>query len=218
MLQSQAVVEAVLITSTTTQTVTGYTTMTFGNITIQYETFTQISGVMNVTFTTYTTTGVTMVPVQVLVTEVYPIIMTTQKVAVTNYVTKIGYEIGYSPSMVEGTVTNHYLTNETVTWFTTSASTSTYPISQTEARTATVTLTSIFDNGQPSISYVLPENLWIVLGMVSGLVALGVLGFRLGHRGGRGPSRISQGGVFCGFCGARIPQEAQFCLNCGRKR
>jgi len=215
-LQGQTVVDAFMTSSTTTQTMTEYTAMTFNNITIEQETFTQTSGIMNVTFTTYTTTGVTMVPVQVMFTEVYPVTITTQKVEVTYYVTNIGYEVVYSPSMVVDTVTNHYSTTETITWTETSGSTSTYTTTHTDANTATVTLTSTFDNGQPLISYVLTQNLWIVLGMTA--VGLGVLAFRFGRGPGRGAPRIPPGGVFCTFCGAKMLQDTQYCENCGRQR
>ena len=135
-LQGQTAVMAFLVTSTSTVTWTGYTTGSYRNLTIQYETSTQVTDIANVTFTTYTTTRVTMVPVPVLVTEVYPVVMTTNKVPVTYYVTKTGYAMAYSPAKVTGTVTSHYLTTETLTWFTTSASTSTYTTSTTIAQQA----------------------------------------------------------------------------------
>ena len=231
-LQGQTVAMAVLVSSTTTQTVTSYLTLTGTGETTQYETLTQVSSVPTVTGTTYTTTGVTKVPVQVLATAVYPVtsIQVTAwqtcgqsgcfgyKSTFTNvyYVSQTGYVLAYSASMVQGAVTSQYVTSLPTTLFSTSASTSTYATGQVVAITATQTLTSVSEQAGPSISDMLTQNLWIVLVLFA--VVLGVLGFRLGRRGGRGPSGISPPGVFCSSCGARMAQEAQFCPKCGQKR
>jgi hypothetical protein len=65
MLQAQPDVSAVLVSSTSTQTVTSYITMTGSGATTLYQTFTQVTNVPTTTGTTYTTSGLVMVPVPV---------------------------------------------------------------------------------------------------------------------------------------------------------
>lgn len=207
MLQAQPDVLAVYVSSTTTQTVTSYITLTGTGQTTRYGTFKQLSSVQTVTGTTYTTKGVTKVLVQVLTTAIYPVVITTHSavvtcntsgqcmgvarvVTVTYYVPTTGYVMGYAQSTVYGTVTSQYVTNVPTTLFSTSASTSTYATGQVVAVTTTQTLTSVSEQAGPSISHMLSQNLWIIL--VLGVVVLVVLAFRLGRRGGMGPSNRSR--------------------------
>jgi hypothetical protein len=230
-LQGQPDVLAVLVSSTTTQTATSYITLTGTGQTTQYVTFKELSSVQTVTGTTFTTKGVITVPVQILttalsrvvVTPIYPALTT-----VTYYTPKTGYVMGYSRFTVYGTVTSLYVTNLPTTVFSTSASTSTYATGQVVAITATETLTSVSEQAGPSISDMLTQNLWIIL--VLGVVVLVVLAFRLGRRGGTGPSGVSlpsppaqtvqgpkSGTVYCRKCGAQNPAINEFCGKCGTK-
>jgi hypothetical protein len=243
MLQGQPDVLAVLVSSTTTQTVTSYITLTETGETTQYGTITQLTNVQTVTGSTFTTTGVTTVLVQTLTTAVYPVTVKTQTagstcsgdppqcigwakvIFVTYYVPTTGYVMGYAQSTVYGTVTSQYVTNVPTTLFSTSASTSTYATGQVVAVTATQTLTSVSEQAGPSISDMLSQNLWIII--VLGVVVLVVLAFRLGRRGGTGPSRVSplaqtvqgpkSGTVYCRSCGTQNPAANEFCGKCGTK-
>jgi len=243
-LQGQTAVVAVLVSTTTTQTVTSYLTLTRTGETTQYGTFTQVSSVQTVTGTTYTTTGVAMVPVQVLTTAAYPVtsIQVTAwqtcgqsgcfgyKSTFTNvyYVSQTGYVLASSPSTVQGAVTSQYVTNVPTTVFSTSASTSTYGTGQVVSITGTQTFTSVSEQAGPSISDMLSQNLWIILVLLA--VTLLVLGFKFGRRGGTGPSRVSPpsalaqpvqgpkpGIVYCRNCGTQNPATNQFCGQCSAK-
>jgi hypothetical protein len=181
-----------------------------------------------------------MVPVQVLATVTYagtstatlggvacgqatgqPETCTTYPItptAVVYYSTETGWVMAYSPSTVQGAVTMQQTTNIPTTMFSTSASTATYATGQVVSITATQTLTSVSEQTSPapSISEMLMQNLWALLVLFA--VVLGVLGFRLGRRGGRGPSRVSARDVFCSSCGMRLTQDSQFCPKCGTRR
>ena len=242
MLQGQADVLAVLVSSTTTQTVTSYITMTETGQTTKYVTFKELSSVQTVTGATYTTKGVTAVLVQILTTALSPVVMTTvssvvtcpqpgscigaaRVITVTYYVPKTGYVMGYSQSTVYGTVTSQYVTYVPTTVFSTSASTPTYATGQIVSVTATQTLTSVSEQAGPSVTDMLSQNLWIIL--VLGIVVLAVLAFRLGRRGGTGPSGVSPtaqtvqgpkaGTVYCQSCGIQNPAVNEFCGKCGTK-
>jgi hypothetical protein len=235
---------AVLVSSTTTQTVTSYITLTGTGQTTQYGTFTQLSSLQTVTGTTYTTTGVTTVLVQVLTTVIHPVFVTSVSASqtcgpsgcfgyaktyiITYYSPEVGYMMGYSRSTVVGAVTSQYVTNVPTTVLSTSASTSTYSTGQVATITATQTLTSVSEQAGPSISDMLSQNLWIVLVLFA--VVLGVLGFWFGRRGGRGPSVVSPptasaesvqgpkpGIVYCQNCGTQNPATNEFCGKCGTK-
>jgi hypothetical protein len=220
---------------------TSYLTLTGTGATTIYQTLTQVSSVPTVTESTYTTAGISMVPVQVLATVTYAGVSTVTQgeigcgqapgqpqTCTTQTVTKVvtfnsietGYMMAYSPSTVQGAVTIKQTTNVATTVFSTSASTTTYATPQVVSVTATQTLTSVSEQTPStptgSISDVLMQNLWVVLVVFA--VVLGVLGFRLGRRGGRGPSRVSAGDVFCSSCGMRLTQDSQFCPKCGTRR
>jgi hypothetical protein len=242
-LDSESPAAAVLVSSTTTQTATSYLTLTGTGPTTLYQTLTQVSSVPTVTGTTYTTTGVTMVPVQVLATVTYagtstatlagvgcaqapgqPQTCTTYPMAptaVVYYSTQTGWAMAYSLSTVQGAVTMQQTTNIPTTVFSTSASTATHATGQVVSITATQTFTSVSE--QPpssptasSISDLLMQNFWAVLVLFA--VVLGVLGFRLGRRGGRGSSRVSAASGFCSSCGFRLTLDSQFCPKCGARR
>ncbi len=243
MLQGQPNVLAVLVSSTTTQTVTSYITLTGTGQTTQYRTFKQLSSVQTVTGTTYTTKGVTTVLVHVLTTALYPVVITTHSavvtcntngqscigaagpVIVTHYVPTTGYVMGYAQSTVYGTVTSQYVTNVPTTVFSTSASTSTYATGQVVSVTATQTLTSASEQAGPSISDMLSQNLWIILVLVAAVLV--VLAFRLGRKGGTPTSVVSPpaqtvqgpkpGMVYCKSCGTQNPAANEFCGKCGAK-
>jgi hypothetical protein len=237
---SESPATAVLISSTTTQTATSYLTLTGTGATTFYQTLTQVSSVPTVTGTTYTTTGTAMVPVQILTTVTYAGTSTvtgggfcggggggtcTGYYEITNTVvyhsTETGYMMAYSPSTVQGAVTIQQTTNIPTTMLSTSASTATYATGQVVSITATQTFSSVSEQTPSgptasSISDLLMQNLWAVLVLFA--VVLGVLGFRLGRRGGRGPSMVSAPSGFCSSCGARLTQDSQFCPKCGTKR
>jgi hypothetical protein len=228
LLQGQPDVLAALVSSTTTQTVTSYITLTGTEQTTKYVTFKEVSSVQTVTATTYTTKGVITVPVQILttvkilttITAIFPSLRT-----LTGYTSKTQYVMGYAKSTVYGTVTSQYATNVPTTVFSTSASTATHVTSQVASITATQTLTSSYEQAGPSISDMLSQNWWTLL--VLGAVVLAVMAFRLGHRGGTGPSRVSptaqavqgprSGTVYCRNCGAQNPAANEFCGKCGTK-
>jgi hypothetical protein len=238
MLNGQVGVVAVPVSSTTTQTATTYLTVTGTGATVLYQTFTQVTSFPTMTGTTYTTTGVVGVPVQVLTTVASPVTSTiygegvgcdpsghcvtsytTQTIL--RYVTQTGYVIVMSPSQVQGSVTSQYSTNLPTTVFSTSASTSSYVTGQVAAITNTQTFTYVTESTPPapSMSEMLTQNLWAVL--VLSAAVLAVPGFRLGRRGGRGgrgPSRVSAPDVFCMSCGFRLTQDSQFCPKCGARR
>jgi hypothetical protein len=208
-LQGQPDVLAALVSSTTTQTVTGYTTLTGAGQSTEYETFKQVSSVQTVTATTYSTKGVITVQVPILttvriltkITVIYPSLAT-----LTGYTSKTGYVMGYAKSTVYGTMTSQYMTSVPTTVFSTSASTSTFATSQVLAVTATQTLTSV---SEQSFSEVLSQNLWIIL--VIGAAVLVVLAFTLGRR------RRQAGTLNCMICGTQNPATNQFCVKCGSK-
>jgi hypothetical protein len=208
MLQGQPDVLAALVSSTTTQTVTGYTTLTGAGQLTEYETFKQVSSVQTVTTTTYSTKGVITVQIPILttirilttITAIFPSLRT-----LTGYTSKTGYVMGYAKSTVYGTVTSQYATNVPTTVFSTSASTSTFATSQIVAVTTTQTLTSV---SEQSFSEVLSQDWWVIL--VLGAVAL-VLAFMLGRR------RRQVGTLNCMICGARNPATNEFCVKCGSK-
>jgi hypothetical protein len=237
MLNGQTRVVAVLVSSTTTETATSFLTVTGTGATTLYQTFTQVSSFPTTTGTTYTTTGIVAVPVQILTTATQLRATTwvrgigqgcapppggcttytewtTQVIAVT----QTGVVIVASPSQVQGFVTSQYLTNLPTTVFSTSASTSSYATGQVLAITNTETFTSATESTPPapSISDILMQNLSLLLVLLA--VVLGVLGFRFGRRGGKGPSAVSAPTGFCASCGAAMGQEAQFCPKCGAKR
>ena len=237
MLQGRADVLAVLVS--TTQTVTSYITLTMTGETAQYQTFTQVSTVETVTGTTYITTGKVTGPVTVLTTARFPVTVITetagsscignppqcvgwaQVITATHYVRRTGYVMSYSTSSIHGRVTSQYVTSVPTTWFSTSASTSTYATSQVAAVTATQTLVS--EQAGPSISDMLSQNLWIILVLV--VVALAILAFRLGRRGGASgvpptPQAVQgprAGTVYCLNCGTPNPAANEFCGKCGTK-
>lgn len=245
-LENQTSAFAVLVSSTTTQTVTSYVTLTGTGETTQYQTFTQFSSVETTTKTTHTTTGVVMVPIQQLSTVIYPVATTLYAMGVgcaccpqvcsTNtissvsmiYVTETGWVEAYSPSTKEGEVTKRYATSVPTTVYSTTTSTSTYATGQVVGITATQTFTSVSEQAGPSISDMLSQNLWIILVLFA--VVLGVLGFRFGRRGGTGPSGVSPptapaqsvqgpkpGIVYCRNCGTQNPATNEFCGKCGTK-
>jgi hypothetical protein len=113
-------------------------------------------------------------------------------------------------------VTSQYSTNVPTTLFSTTATTSSYAIGQVISITNTQTFTSVSEQAAPSISDMLMQNLWFVLVLFA--VVLGVLGFGLGRRGRKPRSGIVIQGGFCGSCGARMPQDAEFCPKCGQKK
>jgi hypothetical protein len=238
MLNGQVGVVAVPVSSTTTQTATTYLTVTGTGATVLYQTFTQVTSFPTTTGTTYTTTGVVGVPIQVLTTIASPVTSTiygegvgcdpnghcvtsytTQTIL--RYVTQTGYVIVMSPSQVQGPVTSQYSTSLPTTVFSTSASTSSYVTGQVVAITNTQTFTYVTESTPPapSMSEMLTQNLWAVLVLLAAVLV--VLGFRLGRRGrrgGRGPLRVSAPDVFCMSCGFRLTQDSQFCPKCGARR
>jgi len=211
MLQAQTNALASSVSNTTTQTVTSYITLTGTGETTQYQTFTQVSSIQTMTGTTYTTKGVTTVAVQVLTTELVPVVVVTQTggttctyitqngppqcigwakmISVTHIMPTVGWVMVHTRSRIVVTVTNQYVTNVPTTLLSTSASTSTYSTGQVAAITATQTLTSVSEQAGPSISNMLSQNLWIILVLLA--VILGVLGFRLGRRDDTSPSGVS---------------------------
>jgi hypothetical protein len=219
---------------------TSYLTLTGTGATTIYQTLTQVSSVPTVTESTSTTTAISMVPVQVLATVTYAGVSTVTQGEVgcgqapgqpqtctTQTVTKVvtfnsietGYMMAYSPSTVQGAVTIKQTTNVATTVFSTSASTTTYATPQMVSITTTQTLTSVAEQTPTptaSISDMLMQNLWAVLVLFA--VALGVLGFSLGRRGGRGSSKVSAARGFCSACGFRLTQDSEFCPKCGTKR
>jgi hypothetical protein len=194
--------------------------------TTHYVTFKEVSSVQTVTATTYTTKGVTAVPVPILTTVIYPVVITVifpSLATLTHYASKTGYVIGYTHLTVYGTVTSQYVTNLPTTVFSTSASTATYATSRVVSITATQTLTSISEQAGRSISDVFSQNWWVLL--VLGAAVLAVLAFSLGRRG-RAASKSSppqavqgpkSGVVNCRSCGAQNPAANEFCGKCGTK-
>jgi len=186
---------AALITSTTTQTVTSYITLTGTVQTTHYVTFKEVSSVQTVTETTYPTKGVTKVQVSTLTTVMHPIVVTsvssvvtcpqlglacigaTRTVTVTYYVPSTAYVMGYTLSTVYGTTTSQYATNVPTTLFSTSAATYIFATSQVVTLTDTQTLTSV---SEQAFSETLSQNLWFFL--VLGAAVLVALAFMLGRR------------------------------------
>jgi hypothetical protein len=230
---------AVPVSSTTTQTTTSLLTVTGTGATTLYQTFPQVTSVPTTTGTTYTTTGIVPVPVQVVTVVISPVTSTlywgeegcqpppcagpcctTVHSTMTNvyFVTKTGVVVVMSPSQVRSFVTSQYLTNVPTTVFSTSTSISTHATGQVISITNTQTFTSVSEvqPPAPSISEILSQNLLIILVLVA--VGIGVLGFRLGRRGGRGPSKVSASGGFCSSCGFRLTLDSQFCPKCGTRR
>jgi hypothetical protein len=209
MLQGQPDVLAVLVSSTTTQTITSYITLTGTEQTTKYVTFKEVSSVQTVTATTYSTKGVVTVPVQILttvkilttITAIFPSLRT-----LTGYTSKTQYVMGYTHLTVYGTVTSQYVTSVPTTLFSTSASTASYATGQVVSITATQTLTSV---SEQSFSEVLSQNLWIVLVVCAAFLV--VLAFMLGRR------RRQAGTLNCMICGTQNPATNQFCVKCGSK-
>jgi ribosomal protein L40E len=209
LLQGQPDVLAALVSSTTTQTVTSYITLTGTGQTTHYVTFREVSSVQTVTATTYTTKGVTKVLIQILTTVRIPTTITVifpSLATHTGYISKTEYVVGYTQLTVYGTVTSQYVTNLPTTMFSTSASTATYSTSQTVSITATQTLTSV---SEQSFSETLSQNWWITL--VLGAAVLLVLVFTLARRRRRVET------LRCMSCGAENPATNEFCAKCGSK-
>ena len=218
MLQGQPDVLALLVSSTTTQTVTSSVTLTGSGERTEYRTFTQVSSIQRTTRTTYTTTGFTTVAARILTTELVPVVVVTQTagssckpvqcpapgncpppppgscimwakvISVTNIVPTVGWVMVQTRSRIVDAVTNQLVTNVPKTLVSTSASTSTYSTGQVAAITATQTFTSVSEQAGPSISDMLFQNLWIILAL--GVAVLGALAFKFGRGGGTGPSGV----------------------------
>jgi ribosomal protein L40E len=209
MLEGQSDVLAVLVSSTTTETLTSYVTLTETGQTTKYETFTQLSSVKTMTETTYTTYWPVTVMGRITTTARSPITVvagttfsscisqcvprsttticgtvcdprSTARMTVTRYVTQTGYVGVYSRITVVSTVTGQYATDMPTTMFSTSASTSTYATGQVVSLTATQTFTSVSEKAEPSASDALSQN-WSAI-LVLGAIALAILAFSLGRR------------------------------------
>jgi glucan phosphoethanolaminetransferase (alkaline phosphatase superfamily) len=221
---------AVLVSSTTTQTTTAFLTLTQSAESTRYETATEVSSVQTMTTSTYITTKVVAVPVQIVTAVVSVYSFQPGGGWVTRTTTRIRTVVVYSPAYVLSSVRVSQSTNVPTTVFSTTASTSTYATEQIIGMTKTQTITSVTDVQPPasSISDMLTQNWWILLVLGA---ALAVLAFSLGRRS---RSRLApalkslksapypiQGSkpeiVYCMSCGAQNPATAEFCGKCGTK-
>jgi hypothetical protein len=237
MLQGQADVLAVLVSSTATQTVTSYVTVTGTGATTLYQTFTQATNVPTTTGTTYTTSGLVMVPVPVTAVGSYTVYSTQVEVtrwsrmsvitrSTTTYyvlfpvsstrmitnsyvVPTTVVVIVQSPTQVQGAVTSQYSTNMPTTVFSTAATTSTYQTGQVIGITNTQTFTSVTDvqPPAPSIGDILSQNWYVLLGLAAVLI---VLAFTLGRRS-RSGSRMTPASQ-----AVQGPRPGiVYCMSCG---
>ncbi len=130
-------------TSTTTWTSTMTATLTGTGSTTIYQMYTQVTSVPTMTGTTYTTTEVVGVPVELTMTAVSQVTTRIYGDLVTTYVTITRTAESYYPSLVQGAVTIQYTTNVPATMFSTIATTSTYTTAQAITVTNKQTSTSV---------------------------------------------------------------------------